>query len=186
MAQENKNYYYDQNGYNTYAVRGTATQGGTTVEKFEMTETEGVTYSASTGATIAGSAEINDTDSVDVELIVPIKAGEGLVVDADDQDESIEVHLDSTVTGKLDRALLTPISTPVSDQLVSVDTSNAQEMLDVGTGLEVSAGALNVTGVRYLTTAPSANNPDGDLKPVVLSAEPATYYTGYYYIITGA
>lgn len=185
MAQENKNYYYDRNGYNTYGVRGTATAGGTTVSKFEMTETEGVTYSSSTGATIAGSAEINSTDSVDVELIVPIKAGEGLVVDADDQDESIEVHLDSTVTGKLGRALLTPLSSPATDQLVGVDTSNAQEMLNVGTGLEVSAGALNVTGVSYLTTAPSANNTDG-LKFVVLSSEPATYYTGYYYIITGA
>lgn len=40
-------------------------------------------------------------------------------------------------------------------------------------------------GLPYLTTAPTANNTDG-LKFVVLSSEPATYYTGYYYIITGA
>lgn len=186
MAQENKNYYYDRNGYNTYGVRGTATAGGTTVEKFEMTETEGVTYSASTGATIVGSAEINDTDSVDVELIVPIKAGEGLVVDADDQDESIEVHLDSTVTGKLSRALLTPLSTPIREQLVSVDLNNSQEMLNLGLGLNKLGGALNVYGTGYITTAPTENNIDGDMKFVVLSSEPATYYDGFYYIITGA
>lgn len=40
--------------------------------------------------------------------------------------------------------------------------------------------------VSYLTTAPSANNTSGRLKFVVLSSEPATYYDGYYYIITGS
>ena len=37
-------------------------------------------------------------------------------------------------------------------------------------------------GLGYTTTAPTANNTDG-LKFVVLTAEPATYYDGYYYII---
>ena len=40
------------------------------------------------------------------------------------------------------------------------------------------------SGISYLTTAPVANNPDNDLKFVVLDQEPATYYSGYYYIIT--
>lgn len=40
--------------------------------------------------------------------------------------------------------------------------------------------------VAYLTTAPSSNNTSGKLKFVVLSSEPATYYDGYYYIITGS
>lgn len=38
-------------------------------------------------------------------------------------------------------------------------------------------------GVEYLTTAPTSANV-GSLKFVVLTAEPATYYDGYYYIIT--
>ena len=38
--------------------------------------------------------------------------------------------------------------------------------------------------VNYLTTAPSSANTSGRLKFVVLSSEPATYYDGYYYIIT--
>ena len=41
-------------------------------------------------------------------------------------------------------------------------------------------------GVPYLTTAPSSANTSGKLKFVVLSSEPATYYDGYYYIITGS
>ena len=36
---------------------------------------------------------------------------------------------------------------------------------------------------RYLTTAPSSANTSGYLQFVVLTAEPATYYDGYYYII---
>lgn len=47
---------------------------------------------------------------------------------------------------------------------------------------EGSSGAAS--GVTYLTTAPSSNNPDNDLKFVVLSSEPTTKYSGYLYIIT--
>lgn len=45
---------------------------------------------------------------------------------------------------------------------------------------------LNILSLPYLTTAPnSAYTPIGNsLKLVVLDAEPATYYDGYYYIIT--
>ena len=59
-----------------------------------------------------------------------------------------------------------------------------------GDGNELStvyAKAANIgttQGLNYLTTAPSSANTDGTLKLVVLSSEPATYYSGYYYIIT--
>lgn len=39
------------------------------------------------------------------------------------------------------------------------------------------------SGIQYTTTAPTTANTDG-LKFVVLSAEPATRYDGYLYIIT--
>lgn len=45
---------------------------------------------------------------------------------------------------------------------------------------KVRDGSTN--GLGYLTTAPSAANTDG-IKIVVLSAEPATKYNGYLYII---
>ena len=43
---------------------------------------------------------------------------------------------------------------------------------------------LNIKAIPYLTTAPTADFSGPGLKIVVLDAEPATYYNGYYYIIT--
>lgn len=53
---------------------------------------------------------------------------------------------------------------------------------------EVTDGHVaKLTGqLPYLTVAPVADNTSGFLKIVVLDAEPATYYNGYYYIITEA
>lgn len=185
MAQENKNYYYDRNGYNTYGVRGQASGGGgTDITKLEMTEADNVSYDPSTfEAAVSGNAAINTEDSIPVDLIIPISAGAGIAIDADEATHTLEVGLDSTVTGLIDRALLKPASAPANNQLVGINTSNAQTNLNLGTGLAVSGDAVNVTGLGYLTTAPTANNTAGDLKVVVLSSEPATRYLGYWYII---
>jgi len=48
-----------------------------------------------------------------------------------------------------------------------------------------SLQSVTASGVAYQTTAPTSDNTDG-LKFVVLSEEPATKYSGYLYIITGA
>ena len=60
------------------------------------------------------------------------------------------------------------------------------------TGLQIGSTKYSVGGtvptslpLEYTTTAPSANNSTG-LKGVVLTSEPATYYTGYLYFITEA
>ena len=45
-------------------------------------------------------------------------------------------------------------------------------------------GAQWKRGLSYLTTAPESANTNGNLIPVVLSAEPTTKYEGYLYIIT--
>lgn len=42
----------------------------------------------------------------------------------------------------------------------------------------------NPAEIQFLSTAPTEDNTDGSLKFVVLSEEPATYFDGYYYIIT--
>jgi len=46
--------------------------------------------------------------------------------------------------------------------------------------------ADSTNSINYSTTAPTSANTDGTLKVVVLSAEPATRYNGYLYIITGS
>lgn len=53
------------------------------------------------------------------------------------------------------------------------------------TELSNTIAALAASGVPFLTTAPTEANTDG-LKFVVLSADPATKYDGYFYIITTA
>lgn len=52
-----------------------------------------------------------------------------------------------------------------------------------GNGIGISNGTISVTGMPFLTTAPSSANTDGTLKFVVLTAEPATRYEGYVYLI---
>ena len=55
---------------------------------------------------------------------------------------------------------------------------------DIVGNITQNGSPLVISGITYLTTAPSADNTDGDLKFVILDHEPATYYNGYYYIIT--
>lgn len=71
--------------------------------------------------------------------------------------------------------------TTTSGKYYAVEKDSAGRMY-VNVPWEGSSGAAS--GVTYLTTAPSSNNPDNDLKFVVLSSEPATKYSGYIYIIT--
>lgn len=52
--------------------------------------------------------------------------------------------------------------------------------------LEMLSGAVAADELKYLTTAPTSANTSGNLKFVVLSAEPVTKYDGYVYLITGA
>ena len=52
-----------------------------------------------------------------------------------------------------------------------------------GTGININDGIISNTGVAYLTTAPTQANTSGDLKIVLLNAEPANKYAGYIYFI---
>ena len=58
-----------------------------------------------------------------------------------------------------------------------------QNVLTAGSGIAIANDTISVSGVPYLTTAPVADNTDGTLKFVVLTAEPATRYEGYVYLI---
>lgn len=77
--------------------------------------------------------------------------------------------------------------------IVAGTSSNHVARLGKGnTGELLGTGGTGNTGLRWtknlpiLTTAPSSNNTAGGLIFVVLDSEPATYYDGYYYIITEA
>ena len=113
----------------------------------------------------------------------------------------VMVYGDKTyVISAIDAIEITMTScTPAGTYIAYVDTSNvwsneskayvqtAQGVANAGKSLTVNASG-NVQaqmGIGYLDTAPSANNTNGLLIPVVLgeNSDPATKYEGYLYII---
>lgn len=88
------------------------------------------------------------------------------------------------------RTILTPLTTPTEETLLGVDDTNSEAQFRLGVGLgtdeDTSPYTIDVKGFSYLTVAPTSANIDGDLKVVVLSAEPDTKYDGYLYLIKEA
>ena len=110
-----------------------------------------------------------------------IVSSEEIIID----NETNELMLNNTLSNKINKSLVTPTTTPISTELVGIDTSNSQARIKIGDGLNVENDTLNIKGMPYLTTAPTSNNTSNTLISVVLSSEPSTYYNGYLYYITG-
>ena len=105
----------------------------------------------SSGVSIQSDAlfETSTTESeVPVTLLIPIKGSEGVVVDKDEIGNTVTIHLDQTVNSKLGRTLLSPVSRPITQELVSVDQTGGQAMVEVGEGLKIEADALKQNVVR--------------------------------------
>lgn len=54
----------------------------------------------------------------------------------------ITANLQSAITDKVGRALVTPLTAPESDQLVAINDSGAQEALEIGSGLKIENNNL--------------------------------------------
>lgn len=79
-------------------------------------------------------------------MYLPLKGSESIIIDVDESGDFIDIHLDADIAAKLGRVLVTPMSAPASISLVAVDTSNAQTLLTLGSGLSVSGGVLSASG----------------------------------------
>jgi len=79
-------------------------------------------------------------------MFLAVKGSESIVIDVDESGTFFDIHLDAAIVTKLSRVLVTPMSAPESVSLVAVDTSNAQQMLTLGSGLSVSNGVLSASG----------------------------------------
>lgn len=55
----------------------------------------------------------------------------------------ITANLQSAITDKVGRALVTPLAAPASDQIVGIDTNGNQENLTIGKGLYKDSGILH-------------------------------------------
>jgi hypothetical protein len=89
---------------------------------------------------------------------------DGVVVSLDPTGTMLQLQLNATITNKLARTLVTPMTAPATIELVAVDDGNSQTMLGLGTGLYIANGLLNASGGGGGGTA---NYPDLDNKPVL-------------------
>ena len=94
--------------------------------------------------------------TVPVSFMIPIKGSEGVVVDKDEKGNAVSIHLDQTVNAKLGRTLLSPVSRPITQELVSVDPTGGQAMVDIGEGLKIESDKLKQNIVRSGSGSPTS------------------------------
>ena len=70
--------------------------------------------------------ELNVSDLAEL-----IEGSETVVVDVNEEGTALEVHLDGSVTSKVDRALLQPLSAPTENSVVVVTPQNGQAVVPV-------------------------------------------------------
>lgn len=74
----------------------------------------------------------------------------------------VTAHLASGVSDKVGRALVAPVAAPAAEQIVSINTNGAQDVIEIGSGLFNDNGTLkaidlnlNDTGVSSFTSLPT-------------------------------
>lgn len=112
-------------------------------------EPTSVTYDTDDGITITSQGGIQadgQTFSPNVEQKMPLVVGTGLTMDVTEDGKHVDIHLSAETQQTLSRSLKTPMSTPSATEIVAVDNTGAQTMLEIGAGLSVENGALKVSG----------------------------------------
>ncbi len=69
---------------------------------------------------------------------------------------TVEASLDAGVAGTISRAFTKPVSAPAAAQIPAVDTSNNQQLLNLGTGLQIDNGTLNAIDLNLTRTGTSS------------------------------
>lgn len=98
--------------------------------------------------TFYGELKAEPTELNVDELAELIEGSETVVVDVNEEGTALEVHLDGSVTSKLDRALLQPVSAPSEDSVVVVTPQNGQSVVPVSQ-IGGSGGGLNLSSTNY-------------------------------------
>ena len=75
-----------------------------------------------------------------------IQGSDTVVADLTEDGQHIEIHLDNNITTEIHNSLQKPTTTPSTTQIVAVDNTNAQTMLNIGDGLSVENGSLKASG----------------------------------------
>lgn len=63
-------------------------------------------------------------------LHVPLEGTEDIIVDVDETNKTINIHLDADVRAKLAKVLTLPAQAPAATEFVGVGTNNGQKLMD--------------------------------------------------------
>lgn len=78
----------------------------------------------------------------DAEIEIPLEGTDDVVVDVDEANKMINIHLDAATRTKIGRALLIPTGQITEPLIVSIGTNGAQTSLKLGEGLTIEAGVI--------------------------------------------
>ena len=73
------------------------------------------------------------------DLAEKLEGSDTIVVDINEDGDKVEIHLDSDVVAKIDRALLMPVSAPTEFELVGINEQKEQVRVKLGEGVEYDA-----------------------------------------------
>lgn len=114
----------------------------------------GITHNPSTKITnVTGTFNYNGKEVATTDQLGMVNAAtlSGVVTDSDTivhsiSGDKVQFNLDAEVQNKISKSLITPMSRPSATELVAVDSTNSQRMLNIGDGLELDGDTLKATG----------------------------------------
>lgn len=120
--------------------------GGGSAEPISYTTVSGV-ISVEKGFRVGYSI-----DGEDAEIEMPLEGTDDVIVDIDNTNQMINIHLDATVRNKLAKALVLPSSAPSEDSFVMVGTNNAQKTVTKSQAGFKPTVVMTETAYEALTT----------------------------------
>ena len=104
---------------------------------------ESYLYFPTNSGTIALKQDVVDATTASA-LIEKLEDSETIVQTL--SNDKLKLELNAEVQSKLARSLVTPMSRPSATELVAVDNTNSQKMIEIGDGLSLDNGVLKATG----------------------------------------
>lgn len=126
--------------------------------------------------------QLHDTNALDDEIMyvtpevegssgIELKDSETIKVYEDPVDGLTELMIDTGILNDINMSLRLPASSPASIELVGVDNTKSQKMIELGEGLVLDNGVLKATGSNGTTNVPNASNSTAGIIKIATDAE---------------
>ena len=138
-------YWTDDGGSSRYPKISYTVKGSTDYQSLNFPKTGGriaLTKDHYTKEEVDGL--INDASITSDTLLSLINDSESIVAGKDG--DKVKFEIDAEIQSKIDKSLVTPTSRPTTTELVAVDNTNSQKMIEIGEGLSLENGTLKATG----------------------------------------